>query len=110
MSSVDLITNPKVKAYILKKKQQKEEAKRFRQSGGERGLAARKARGIHGKLDLDEESEVDEEMMNDVASSDEEEEEQKAVEVVKAIAKVKAPKKLTAKKIQKWPISRKNWL
>ena len=75
MSSVDLITNPKVKAYILKKKQQKEEAKRFRQSGGERGLAARKARGIHGKLDLEEESDVDEDMMNDVASSDEEEEE-----------------------------------
>ena len=99
MSSVDLITNPKVKAYILKKKQQKEEAKRFRQSGGERGLAARKARGIHGKLDLEEESDVDEDMMNDVASSDEEEEEQKVQ--VKAIAKVKAPKKLTGKKISK---------
>ena len=99
MSSVDLITNPKVKAYILKKKQQKEEAKRFRQSGGERGLAARKARGIHGKLDLEEESDVDEDMMNDVASSDEEEEEQKVQ--VKAVAKVKAPKKLTGKKISK---------
>ena len=109
MSSVDLITNPKVRAYILKKKQQKEELKRFRQSGGERGLAARKARGIHGKLDLDEESELDEDMMNDVASSDEEEE-QKVKEVVKAVAKVKAPKKLTGKKIKKWLISNKNWL
>ena len=99
MSSVDLITNPKVRAYILKKKQQKEEAKRFRQSGGERGLAARKTRGIHGKLDLEEESDVDEDMMNDVASSDEEQEEQKVQ--VKAIAKVKAPKKLTGKKISK---------
>ena len=99
MSSVDLITNPKVRAYILKKKQQKEEAKRFRQSGGERGLAARKTRGIHGKLDLEEESDVDEDMMNDVASSDEEKEEQKVQ--VKAIAKVKAPKKLTGKKISK---------
>ena len=99
MSSVDLITNPKVRAYIQKKKQQKEEAKRFRQSGGERGLAARKTRGIHGKLDLEEESDVDEDMMNDVASSDEEQEEQKVQ--VKAIAKVKAPKKLTGKKISK---------
>ena len=98
MSSVDLITNPKVRAYILKKKQQKEENKRFRQSGGERGLAARKARGIHGKLDLEEESDVDEDVMNDVASSDEEEEQKVQV---KAIAKVKAPKKLTGKKISK---------
>ena len=74
MNSVDLITNPKVKAYILKKKKAKEELKRFRQSGGERGAAARAARaakGIHGKLDI--ESDSDDEIM-DVNSSEEEEE------------------------------------
>ena len=93
---MDLITNPKVKSYILKKKKEKEELKRFRQSGGERGLAARKAKGIHGKLDLESASD-DEEM--DVASSESEQE----VEEVKAVAKVgrKAPKKLTKKKIGK---------
>ena len=68
---MDLITNPKVKSYILKKKKAKEELKRFRQSGGERGAAARKARGIHSKLDIEE---SDDEDMVDVASSEEEEE------------------------------------
>ena len=56
IQGVDLITNPRVKAYILKKKKEKEELKRFRQTGGARGQAAREARGIHAKLDIDEES------------------------------------------------------
>jgi len=60
MMGIDHISNPKVKAYIIKKKKEKEEAKRFRQTGGERGAAARKAKGIHAKIDL--ESESDKEM------------------------------------------------
>ena len=47
----------------------KEELKRFRQSGGERGLAARKAKGIHAKLDIDSES--DDEVMQVNSSEDE---------------------------------------
>ena len=38
MVHVDLISNPKVKALIARKKKEKEEAKRIRQTGGERGL------------------------------------------------------------------------
>ena len=96
-----MISDPKVKAYIAKKRQAKEELKRFRQTGGERGLAARKAQGIHGKLDLDEESdELNDEQMVDVASSSEEEE-----VAVKAVAKVvrrsAAAKKITKKVIMK---------
>ena len=91
MDGVDLISNPKVKAFILKKKLAKEEHKRFRQTGGERGLAARKARGIHGKLDID--SGDDEKM--DVNSSEEEEEPVK--ETVKAVAKVKQTRNQTRK-------------
>eukprot|EP00354_Favella_ehrenbergii_P010729 CAMPEP_0170465934 /NCGR_PEP_ID=MMETSP0123-20130129/10090_1 /TAXON_ID=182087 /ORGANISM="Favella ehrenbergii, Strain Fehren 1" /LENGTH=213 /DNA_ID=CAMNT_0010731951 /DNA_START=8 /DNA_END=649 /DNA_ORIENTATION=- len=86
MTDVDLITNPKVKAFILKKKKAKEELKRHRQSGGERGLAARKAKGIHAKLDL--ESASDDDVM-DVNSSEDEMEAEPVKEVVKAVAKVK---------------------
>ena len=67
MMGVEHITNPKVRAFITKKKQEKQEAKRFRQTGGERGAAARAAReakGIHGKLDLEEGSEVEMEEVN----------------------------------------------
>ena len=88
MTDVDLISNPAVKAFIQKKKLAKAELTRFRQTGGERGLAARKARGIHGKLDL--ESASDDEVM-DVNSSEEEEEPVK--QKAKVIAKAKAPKK-----------------
>ena len=95
MQSVDLITNPKVKAFILKKKKAKEELHRFRQSGGERGAAARKARGIHGKLDIEE---SDEDMM-DVASSEEEEE--VAPQKVKAVAKVASKKKAAPRQTKK---------
>ena len=88
---VDHISNPKVKAYIIKKKLLKDEAKRFRQTGGERGLAARKARGIHAKIDLESDDDKD---MEDV------EEEEK--ESVKVAAKIKvAPKKVTKKKVFK---------
>ena len=90
MTDVDLISNPQVKAYILKKKKAKEELKRFRQSGGERGAAARKAKGIHAKLDL--ESDSDDEVM-DVNSSEDEMEKEPVKETVKALAKVKQPKK-----------------
>ena len=38
MVHVDLISNPKVKEFIARKKQEKFDAKRIRQTGGERGL------------------------------------------------------------------------
>ena len=97
-----MISDPKVKAYIAKKRQAKEELKRFRQTGGERGLAARKAQGIHGKLDLDEESdELNDEQMVDVASSSEEEEEVAVKAVAKVVRRSAAAKKITKKVIMK---------
>ena len=92
MTGIDLISNPKVKAYIIKKKKAKEDAKRFRQSGGERGATARTAKGIHAKIDLESDSEMQE-------SASEQEEEKQAVKQVATI-KRKAPK-LTKKKIGK---------
>ena len=75
--------------------------KRFRQTGGERGLAARRAQGIHGKLDLDEESdELNDEQMVDVASSSEEEE-KVAVKAVAKVVRRPAAKKITKKAIMK---------
>ena len=97
INGVDLITNPRVKAYILKKKKAKEELKRFRQTGGERGAAARKARGIHVKLDI--ESASDDEVMD--VNSSEEEEEKPVKETIKAVAKVRQPKKMAKKTIKK---------
>ena len=94
MQGVDLISNPQVKSYILKKKLAKEAHKRFRQSGGARGLAARQARGIHGKVDLEAAEDSDDEMVN-VASSDEEEPEKVAV---KQVAKVVRKSTRTTKK------------
>ena len=99
MQSVDLITNPIVRAYIFKKKQAKEELRRFRQTGGERGLAARRAKGIHGKLDLDEQSDDDE--MVDVASSQSEEEKEEIAQKVLAMVGRKNPAKLAKKAIKK---------
>ena len=99
MQSVDLITDPKVRAYIAKKKKAKEELKRFRQTGGERGLAARRAKGIHGKLDLDEQSDDDE--MVDVASSQSEEEKEEVAQKVLAKVGRKKPAKLAKKAIKK---------
>ena len=96
MSGIDHISNPKVRAYIIKKKKEKEEAKRFRQTGGERGAAARaakEAKGIHGKMDLSEESDDDQ-------MESESQEEEVVVKQVATIKK-KAPGKLAKKKISK---------
>ena len=95
-----MISNAKVRAYIEKKKKAKDELKRFRQMGGERGAAARKAKGIHGKLDIDDQSASDEEIMDVASSESEEEEKQAAVALAKVKARKTAPK-LARKKITK---------
>ena len=92
MIDVDLISNPKVKAYIQKRKQEKEALKRFRQSGGQRGADARRKQGIHAKPQSDDE-------IMDVNSSDEELESEP--QQTKVLATVRQPKKLTKKKITK---------
>ena len=97
MTDVDLISNPKVKAFIMKRKKAKEDLKRFRQTGGARGEAARKAKGIHSKLDLDSAS--DDELMQ--VNSSEDEEEKPETQKAKIIAKVKQPKKMSKKVIKK---------
>ena len=56
MVHVDMISNPKVKAFIARKKKDKAVAKLIRQTGGARGPNASLATGIHKKLALDEES------------------------------------------------------
>ena len=81
MQHVDMISNPKVKAFIARKKQEKLENVRFRQSGGQRGLEARLAKK---KIVLESSSE---EVSNDEMEDSEEEEEE--VQAVKQVATLK---------------------
>ena len=102
MVHVDLISNPKVKAFIAKKKQEKFDAKRIRQTGGQRGLAAREARlakGIHGKMNIDDD---DADMVNVAESEDEQEPvKEKAKIKVKMTRRKSDAMKLTKKRISK---------
>lgn len=99
MVHVDLISNPKVKAYIAKKKQEKFDAKRIRQTGGARGLAARLARGIHGKMDIDED---DEDKVNVAESEDEQESVKEKSKIKVKVTRRKADaNKITKKRISK---------
>ena len=80
MQHVDMISNPKVKAFIARKKQEKLENVRFRQSGGQRGLEARLAK----KKIVLESSSAEEESNDEMDESEEEE-----VQAVKQVATIK---------------------
>ena len=101
MQHVDMISNPKVKALISRKKKEKAEAKLYRQTGGERGRLNRKAQGIHLKLDLDDDDSENEEMQQNVASSEDEQEPVAVKAPVLVQNKKKVAKKLTKKQISK---------
>jgi len=101
MQHVDMISNPKTKTLIARKKKEKAEAKLYRQTGGERGRLNRKAQGIHLKLDLEDEDDENDEMQQNVASSEDEAEPVAVKAPVLVQNKKRVPKKHAKKAISK---------